>query len=155
MKIKVKWNKQQFDDIDCDPSLGLLHLKGLLFSLTAVPVDRQKLLLKGKTLKDDSDLGTIKEGAQIMLMGTADVIEAPKENIVFLEDMTAEQKAEKNVTIPAGMVNLGNTCYMNSTLQCMRHMPELRDALRSVTSTNHSIHNTFTASLRETWNSLD
>ena len=27
--------------------------------------------------------------------------------VIFIEDMTAEEKAEKNVTIPAGMTNLG------------------------------------------------
>jgi hypothetical protein len=38
------------------------------------------------------------EGHQIMLMGTADVVAAPTQSIVFLEDMTDTQKAEKVIT---------------------------------------------------------
>ena len=37
----------------------------------------------------------LKEGHQIMLMGTADVVTIPTEKIIFLEDMTDTQKAAK------------------------------------------------------------
>ena len=52
--------------------------------------------------------------------------------MLFVEDMTDAQKAEKGATAPAGLQNLGNTCYMNSILECVRFMPDLRHALPSV-----------------------
>ena len=32
--------------------------------------------------------------------------------------------------LPCGLQNFGNTCYMNATLQCLKVVPELRDALK-------------------------
>ena len=53
--VIVKWNKQQFD-VDLDLAGGVLQFKTQLFSLTGVPVDRQKLMAKGAWV------GTLKVG---------------------------------------------------------------------------------------------
>ncbi len=52
-------------------------------------MDRQKLMAKGAwtgILKDDSDFSqmNIKDGQQIMLMGTAEVVAAPPVEVSFL-----------------------------------------------------------------------
>jgi ubiquitin carboxyl-terminal hydrolase 14 len=67
--------------------------------------------------------------------------------------MTEQQKAEKGTVNPAGLNNLGNTCYMNSTIECFRHMPEVREAFERVSPTGPAQN--FTAALRETFNILD
>ena len=53
----------------------------------------------------------------------------------------------------AGLKNMGNTCYMNATVQCFRHMPELRDAI--VTVRPSSVGTSFTGVLRDTFRTLD
>jgi ubiquitin carboxyl-terminal hydrolase 14 len=74
-----------------------------------------------------------------MMMGTPSgatgIIEKPKEKIRFLEDMTEAEAAQSEHAIPSGLQNLGNTCYMNSTLQTLRAIPELQEELTKYKST--------------------
>uniref|UniRef100_A0A2R5LJH8 Ubiquitin carboxyl-terminal hydrolase n=1 Tax=Ornithodoros turicata TaxID=34597 RepID=A0A2R5LJH8_9ACAR len=130
-KVKVKWGKETFPDVEVDTKEEPMVFKAQLFAITGVQPDRQKVMVKGTVLKDD-DWGNIqlKDGSLVLLMGSRDALPAePTEKPIFVEDMTESELATA-LEMPAGLTNLGNTCYMNATVQCLRTVPELRDALR-------------------------
>ncbi|XP_071837791.1 ubiquitin carboxyl-terminal hydrolase 14-like [Apostichopus japonicus] len=130
-KVHVKWGKEKYKDLECNTEEPPLVFKAQLFALTGVEPNRQKVMLKGTVLKD-TDWGTfkLKDGATLLMMGTKEALpEAPVEKTLFIEDLTEEELASA-LEFPAGLSNLGNTCYMNATVQCLRSVPELKEALR-------------------------
>mmetsp|Transcript_19421 Transcript_19421/g.28118 ORF Transcript_19421/g.28118 Transcript_19421/m.28118 type:complete len:576 (+) Transcript_19421:64-1791(+) len=135
----VKWGKETIE-LKLVPVNGVKALKVELEERTGVPVERMKLMSKSKglwkgVLKDDFDMTSIdasklKLPLQMLLMGSATKLVAPKTKTVFIEDLPPEEVA-KHAPEPAGLVNLGNTCYLNSVVQCMRSIPQLRSGLRA------------------------
>ncbi|KAI8815403.1 hypothetical protein BJ742DRAFT_783447 [Cladochytrium replicatum] len=133
VNVTVKWSGKKFDNIQLDTDLPPEVFKAQLYTLTGVEPERQKLMGKGGMIKDDSDLNklNIKEGQVFTMLGSAGEIpiaKPPPQPVMFMEDMTDTQIAQA-LKLPAGMVNLGNTCYMNATVQCLRAIPELSVAL--------------------------
>ena len=64
------------------------------------------------------------------MMGSCDVLPTePQEKVVFMEDMNENELATA-MDMPAGLGNIGNTCYLNATIQCLLSVPELRDCLK-------------------------
>ncbi|XP_020575422.1 ubiquitin carboxyl-terminal hydrolase 6-like isoform X2 [Phalaenopsis equestris] len=138
--VSVKWQKETFPAVEIDTSQPPYVFKCQLYDLTGVPPERQKIMVKGGLLKDDADWATlgVKQGQRLMMMGTADeAVKVPEKGPVFMEDLPEEEQV---VTVgqSAGLFNLGNTCYMNSTLQCLHSVPELKAALQNYTNSGRS-----------------
>eukprot|EP01083_Nonionella_stella_P098948 278309_1 len=136
--IIVKWGKETIS-LTLTPSLGVKALKSNLYEKTHVPMERMKLMPKSKglwrgLLKDDFDFTTItfdkvKAPITILLMGSAEKLTGPKVKTIFVEDLKPEEVAQ-HAPEPSGLNNLGNTCYLNSVMQCLRTVKVFRQGLQ-------------------------
>jgi len=164
VKINIKWGKEKFNDVEVDPSETGLTLKSQVFALTGVPPDRQKWMgvkaLKAGKLEDDTPLASLNftNGQNVMLVGTAgELPKEPPKPVVFVEDLPEGEINELvEFNHPPGLANLGNTCYLNSTLQCLKAIPELDEAVKTyggavAEDTDHNV----TVSLRDLFKTLD
>ena len=72
--VNVKWGKELFIGIEVDTNEEVLVFKSQIYALSNVPVEKQKVMIKGKILKDEDDLkkAGLTSGMTIMMMGTAE-----------------------------------------------------------------------------------
>ncbi|KAI1434842.1 ubiquitin carboxyl-terminal hydrolase-like protein [Xylaria sp. CBS 124048] len=167
--VIVKHQGKKYEvEVDTESTGEIFKLQ--LYSLTGVEPERQKVLLKG-VLKDEISMGGLglKPGQNLMMVGTPssdnkDLVR-PSEEVKFIEDMTEAEAAQRDDAIPAGLSNLGNTCYLNSTLQALRAIPELQTALSGYEPSSAAAAATtgslglipsvdLTKQLRDTYNSM-
>jgi len=178
--LTVKWGKESYDFV-WHPSTGVKGLQVELEERTGVPRDRMKILAKSKglwkgVLKETENVtgldwskaaasaaGSGSHGGriQLLLMGSAANLGQPRSQTVFLEDLPPEEVAK--VQEPSGLVNLGNTCYLNSVVQCLRAIEPLRRGLAQYNPSSplsyHAHNDTgttlFLAALKDTLYRLD
>ncbi|KAG7211952.1 hypothetical protein KM043_011160 [Ampulex compressa] len=131
--VKVKWGKELFENVEVNTDKEPLLFKAQIFALTGVRPERQKVMVKGMMLKDDewADF-KLKDGLIVLMMGSKeeDVPKEPAQKPVFFEDLKTSD-ISRPLKLPGGLTNLGNTCYLNATVQCLRSVPELREALKN------------------------
>lgn len=160
--LNIKWNKESFE-VGLSGLSSVADLKLRIFEMKGVEPNRQKLILKGKGLSDTFSLGDIASGSTLTLVGIAlnKAVANEEKKIDFVEDLTEEQKTailrQKGEILQFGLENLGNTCFFNSTIQCLGRVPELRSALVSLgkEADDGSVTKRFAIWVGKTYNLLD
>lgn len=151
--VTVKWNKETISvPLDTDESPETF--KEVLSAYTGVEPSRQTVMMKGQTLKDDWSKFKLKDGVQFLMMGTPgeQAPKAPEKATVFLEDLQEGDIPTDGTKL--GLMNVGNTCYMNATLQCLRTVPELVQVVNTFSRRNPRSNQLLTQ-LAGLYNNLD
>ncbi|KAH9633208.1 hypothetical protein HF086_017763 [Spodoptera exigua] len=156
--VKVKWGKEMYPGVEVNTDDEPVVFKAQIFALTGVQPERQKVVCKGVTLRDDSWANfKLSNNALVLVMGSKeeDVPSAPVEQTRFVEDMNESELATA-LDLPEGLINLGNTCYMNATVQCLKTVPELKNALLSYDkSSGGGTAGELTSALSDTMSALE
>ncbi|WFD41961.1 ubiquitinyl hydrolase 1 [Malassezia psittaci] len=141
--VKVKHNGQVYE-VELNTLAQGRAFKEAIALQTQVPPERQKVMIKGGLLK-------------FMVLGTAgDLPQAPSKPIQFMEDMQDDELARAS-NQKVGLINLGQTCYLNSTLQLLRCIPELNKALDAYSGNINASDGdaSLTAALRDLFREMD
>ncbi|CAD8102562.1 unnamed protein product [Paramecium primaurelia] len=140
IQLEIKYTTEIHKNVPIDLNGTVLKFQETLQELLKVPIQKQKIMIKGSLLKQDQDLSklNLKNGQQIMVMGAREehLLNLKQGKKIFEEDLTPEQKAillkqKAGIVLPIGLVNQGNTCYMNASIQILRRVNELNEYVKN------------------------
>lgn len=118
-----------YPDVEVNTDEPPLVFKAQLFALTGVNPTRQKVMMKGGTLKDDV-WGNIQiiEGQNILMMGSKDedVPVEPTVKTMFVEDMTETQLAT--------VVSFSYFSWLKSNFKTTCYLLDLLDVFYVITT---------------------
>ncbi|KAJ7858625.1 hypothetical protein B0H14DRAFT_2748222 [Mycena olivaceomarginata] len=128
ISVNIKHSGKSYP-LELDPDLPAKAFKEQVYQATGIPVDRMKVMVKTGVLKGFADMDDTELAEAVSRLSSPF-------SFCFIDASTSTQLAK-----PVGLRkcprssmltllnSLGNTCYMNATLQAMRAIPELQTAL--------------------------
>ncbi|CAF0882803.1 unnamed protein product [Brachionus calyciflorus] len=158
LNVNVKWGKEMFNNVELNLDEPPIIFKAQLFALSGVQPERQKIMIKGKIIGDQdwSNVSPVlQNGLTLMMMGSVEKLpDAPVVQTKFMEDLTESQIAQA-LDLPVGLKNLGNTCYLNAVVQCLKSVPELCTGLNRFKNSGGDMSGSLTIALRDTYEFME